>query len=234
MLHGSSKVKKNITNRFQLKKEIKDALQRREFDRVARYALESPRTIGILFNLSYDKDSIITWRAVEAMGEVARVLTERSREEGRELMKRLLWSITEESGGLGWSSIEMIAEVVVRSPEVFSDIPLLLPEYYDEPIFRESVLYALWRIGSVRPDLLSPQDVKEVVIQALKSDRAYQKALALMIINATRGIIDYNDIEIDSDIFKDNTPVRIYIDGDFRVRALKEIANALYTPNQTQ
>lgn len=223
-----------VKNRFQLKKLIQDALRQRDLDRVAEYALESPRTVGILFNLSYDKDSIITWRAVEAMGEVARVLTYGSKEEGRELMKRLLWSITEESGGLGWSSIEMMAEVVVRAPDVFSDIPLLLPEYYDEPVFRDSVLYALWRIGSTHPELLSAQDVKEVVLQALRSESPYQRALALMIIEATRETIDYKDIEIDREVFNDDTPVRIYIDGQFVTRPLKELAGVLELPVRKQ
>ncbi len=213
-----------VKNRYELKRLIKDALIKRDLEKVARYALESPRTVGILFNLSYDKDSIITWRAVEAMGVVARALTERSHEEGRELMKRLLWSITEESGGLGWSSIEMMAEVVVRSPEVFSDIPLLLPEYYDEPVFRDSVLYALWRIVSSNPELLDPDEVKEVVRLALNTDNAYQKALALMIISSTKEVIDYDDMVIDNNLLDDDTQVRIYLDGDFRVKNLKEIA----------
>jgi hypothetical protein len=220
-------MKEAVRNRYELKKLIKDALVKRELDRVARYALESPRVVGILFNLSYDKDSLITWRAVEAMGVVAGALTERSREEGRELMKRLLWSITEESGGLGWSSIEMIAEVVVNSPQVFSDIPLLLPEYYDEPVFRDSVLYALWRIGSSNPELLEPTDVKEVVREALHTDSAYQKALALMIIEATGEVINYNDIKIAPDLLNDDTTVRVYMDGDFRARPLKEIARSI-------
>ncbi|RMG73269.1 MAG: hypothetical protein D6710_03665 [Nitrospirae bacterium] len=227
-------MKEAVRDRVRLKKQVKEALQRRDLEGVARLALENPTTIGILFNLSYDKQSLITWRAVEAMGEVGKALTERSKEEGRELMKRLLWSITEESGGLGWSSIEMMAEVVLRRPDVFSDIPLLLPEYFEEPVFRESVIYALWRIASERPDLLELEALKEILKEALQMDEPYLWALALMTIDATRNLIDYDDLDIKSTITADQTPLRIYRDGDFIKTTVKEIWEKLALPLKTR
>ncbi len=209
-------------NRFELKRIVIDALQKRDLSRIAELGLENPRTISILFNLSYDKDSLITWRAIEAMGEVVHAIAERSREDAREVMKRLLWSITEESGGLGWSSIEMIAEVIVRSPGVFSDVALLIPEYFDEPIFRESVLYALWRIGKERPELLEKNAVEAVLKEALESENPTIKGLALLIIRDCSEKLGLKGLDksISND---DNRKIRIYNDGNFEYLTIKEI-----------
>lgn len=209
-------------NRFELKKAIKEALQKRDLNRVAELGLENPRTISVLFNLSYDKDSLITWRAIEAMGEVVRAIAQRSKEEAREIMKRLLWSITEESGGLGWSSIEMIAEVIVRSPKVFSDVALLIPEYFDEPIFRESVLYALWRIGVEHPELLEWDAVENVVREALQSGDTTLQGLALLILRDCSDALKLKDFRVE--IMEEKAEkIRVYQDGDFKYLDIKTI-----------
>ncbi|NOX20693.1 MAG: hypothetical protein GXO99_05455 [Nitrospirae bacterium] len=210
-------------NRFELKKVVIEALKNRDLEKIARLALEHPRTISILFSLSYDKDSLITWRAIEAMGEVVKEIARRSREDAREIMKRLLWSITEESGGLGWSSIEMISEVIVKSPEVFSDVALLIPEYFDEPVFRESVLYAIWRIGKERPELLERDAVKEVLSEALKSEDPEIQGLALLILKDCGGNLGLEGIDRSGIKVKQNNQIRIYNNGNFKYLTFNEI-----------
>ncbi len=67
----------------ELKRRVVSALSEGDTTTVTALAKENIRTVSVLINLSYDKDSLLTWRAIEAMGPaVARVL-ENSHELGR-------------------------------------------------------------------------------------------------------------------------------------------------------
>jgi len=70
----------------------------------------------------------------------------------RETCRKLLWSFTDESGGIGWSAPEMLGEIVSSDPKRFQDvIPLIAAAYeVDEDVFRAGVLYALSRVASMR------------------------------------------------------------------------------------
>jgi len=71
-------------------------------------------------------------------------------------IRKLLWSLSDESGGIGWSAPEILGEIVSSDPKKFSDIVPLIVEVYDveEKVFRPGVIYALTRIAEVSPELV--------------------------------------------------------------------------------
>ncbi len=173
-----------------LKKEVVKALKDGDMERILSLSRENPRTVSILINRSYDKNSLLTWRAVTAIGKVVDAITEHSLEEGRNIVRRLIWSITEESGGFGWSTLEMLGEIIRRRPEEFGDIALLIPEYFEEEIFRPGVLYALCRIGSLWPELIDDGDkLEEMVLEALRSDDPQTRGHALYAVGCLWGML---------------------------------------------
>ncbi len=123
-------------------------------DEIAARAAERRRVLGLLIALTYDADPIISWRAIDALGLAA----DRAAETGgaaaaREIVRRLNWLMTEESGGICWRAPEAMAEVVVRRPgELRAYIPIIvhfLVELAEEDLrhFRPSVLRAIARLG---------------------------------------------------------------------------------------
>ena len=86
-----------------LKEEIRDALFEGDFAKVVQRALENKKVFSILISFTYDKESILCWRAIEAMGKAAGAVAERDPSTVRNIVQRLLWSMGEESGGIGWS-----------------------------------------------------------------------------------------------------------------------------------
>jgi DNA-binding transcriptional ArsR family regulator len=196
-----------------LKKEVVKALKDGDMERILSLSRENPRTVSILINRSYDKNSLLTWRAVTAIGKVVDAITEHSLEEGRNIVRRLIWSITEESGGFGWSTLEMLGEIIRRRPEEFGDIALLIPEYFEEEIFRPGVLYALCRIGSLWPGLIDEREkLEEMVLEALRSADPQTRGYALYTIGCLQGMLDSDRIKEYVRALSDD-PARVKIFG---------------------
>ncbi len=150
-----------------LKKNILFALGSNDLDAVVALAASDRTVLSRLVRLAYDKETLVGWRAIKAMGLVARVLVRSDYEFLRETCRKLLWSLTDESGGIGWSAPEMLGEIVSADPARFKDfIPLIASAYdVEEDVFRAGVLYALARVAETAPKLAAPY--QKIVIMSL-------------------------------------------------------------------
>ncbi len=158
-----------ILNMSDLKELIQHALESNDLAEIASLAKKHKRVLSILVQSAYDKESLAAWRAIRAVGHVARELVEKDYEFLRETVRKLLWSLSNESGGIGWSAPEMLGEIVSADPVKFSDIiPLIANAYDSEDVFKPGVLYALSRIAEASPEQVIPH--QKLFLKAL-SDR---------------------------------------------------------------
>ena len=150
-----------------LKKNILSALGSNDLDAVVALAASDRKVLSRLVRLAYDKETLVGWRAIQAVGLVARMLIKSDYEFLRETCRKLLWSLTDESGGIGWSAPEMLGEIVSADPVRFRDIiPLIASAYeVEEDVFRAGVLYALGRVAETAPELAAPY--QKIVIMSL-------------------------------------------------------------------
>ncbi|HET6513610.1 MAG TPA: hypothetical protein VFG09_00465 [Thermodesulfovibrionales bacterium] len=130
-----------------LKDEIKDALKRKDFEGVIGLALKNKKVLSILISLAYDKEDVLCWRAIEAMGKAAGAVAEEDPSAVRNIVQRLIWSVREESGSIGWSAPEMLGEIVRNSPAAFADIPSIILSFHEEEMFLKGVLWAMGRLA---------------------------------------------------------------------------------------
>jgi hypothetical protein len=107
---------------------------------------------GHLFYHFYAKDELIRFRSVTAMGFVGKRLTENYMEGARNLMRRLMWNLNDESGGIGWGSAEAMGEVLSQSPAMAVEFDSILfsfldtkANYIDNPQLQQGIL---WGIGT--------------------------------------------------------------------------------------
>jgi len=150
-----------------LKKNILSALESNDLDVVVSLATSDRTVLSRLVRIAYDKETLAGWRAIKAVGLVARVLVKSDYEFLRETCRKLLWSLTDESGGIGWSAPEMLGEIVSADPVRFQDIiPLIASAYeVEEDVFRAGVLYALARIAEPAPELVTPY--QKIIVMSL-------------------------------------------------------------------
>lgn len=124
---------------------------------MARWAGEEPQAARILQHLLFDPDDVVAWRAVEALGRVASVMGRDGLEPVRELVRRTLWLMNDESGGVLWNGPQVIGAVLANVPALRGELGSVLASFLEEEPFRMGTRWALWRLS-----LASPEAVREI------------------------------------------------------------------------
>lgn len=163
---------------------------------------------------TYDADPRISWRAIEALGVAASRVAEDDPDHIRQLLRRLLWLINDESGGICWRAPEAMAEILRRQPTLYADyipiVTLLLVNLEEEDLerFRAGVLRAIGRLGGLARD--SFQDVAPAVVSALIDSDPQVRGMAVWCLHEV-GRADLLAGRLD--LIADEDPVDLYEDG---------------------
>ncbi len=165
-----------------LKKAILGALEANDLDAVADRARNDRKVLSHLVRIAYDKETLAGWRAIKAVGRVARVLAKDDHEFLRDTCRKLLWSLSDESGGIGWSAPEMLGEIVSADPGRFGDIIPLIAQAYEveEDVFRPGVVYALGCIAESDPG--SVASYQKIIISSLVDKNALTRIFGLRLL----------------------------------------------------
>ncbi len=165
------------------KRFIHSALEDNDLDAVVSFVQEHRKALSLLIRMAYDKESLVGWRAIKAVGRVAKALVGTENEFLRITIRKLLWSLSDESGGIGWAAPELLGEIVSSDPEGFADIIPLIAEVYDieEDTFRPGVVYALVRIAEYSPELVA--NYHKVIIRSLVEKDPLMRIYALDLIS---------------------------------------------------
>lgn len=136
-------------------KILRNWLIRADFPTIVDYAGGNKRVLSYLTALTYDQDRTLSWRAVEALGLAASQIAEDDPEYVRVHLRRLIWLLNDESGGIGWRAPEAIGEIIRHKPDLFENfIPILVNLMDTEPEdairFRVGWLWAIGRLAEVR------------------------------------------------------------------------------------
>jgi len=143
---------------------VREFLSHRDLTGVRRWAASERSPLRTLLSLTFDGQELIRWRAVEAVGPVAADQARLDLDRVRDFMRRLLWLMNDESGGLSWLSPEMIGEILVNVPTLIEEYGPLLPSFLQEEPFERGSHLAIWRVAGIRSELF-----KKTVLQLRQS-----------------------------------------------------------------
>jgi hypothetical protein len=213
-----------------MKKTIKQHLDANDLDSIVSLAKKNRRVLSLLVRSAYDKETLAGWRAIKAVGLVAKDLVKTDYEFLHETVRKLLWSLSDESGGIGWSAPEMLGEIVAVDPQRFSDIIPLIAEVYniEEDVFRSGVVYALGRIAGVSPELVMPH--RGIIFSALSGPDPLTRVYAVRAVKNIWKLETQKNRSIIKGLMKDITSdkreVFIYHNGGFsRIEVGEEAYN---------
>ena len=148
-----------------LKKKTLALLQSDDFDHALEILCGMParQVVNPLFGLLYHHDPLTRWRAVAGMGVVVSALAGDELESARVIMRRFMWNLNDESGGIGWGSPEAMADIMARSRKLADEYGCLIlsyadPEgnYLEHPTLQYGVLWAIGRMARVWPKMMQP------------------------------------------------------------------------------
>lgn len=187
----------------QLKKHVRQLLASdMDIDNIFAELMEIPARAAVnpLFACFYDRSPLIKWRAVAGMGVLVARLAERDMESARVVMRRLMWNLNDESGGIGWGSPEAMAEIMARQPTLADEYGSILGSYVrrdqnfleHEGLQRGSI-WAVGRLAQIRPELL--QDTVGDLEIFLTSSDPHHRGYAVWAIGNLRAAQAVSDIK---------------------------------------
>jgi len=222
---------------LEMKKFIHHALEMNDLDAVVLLVQKNRKALSLLIRMAYDKETLVGWRAIKAVGRIANVLVKTEREFLRIAVRKLLWSLSDESGGIGWAAPELLGEIVHSDPEGFSDIIPLIAEVYgiEEQTFRPGVMYALARVAEVSPEMIV--NYQKIIIRSLVDTNPLIRIYTLELVGLLWPVVCNKNIwsmdykkKIENSIYNmknDNKVAWIYKKNDFIDIIVGEYASIL-------
>jgi hypothetical protein len=169
-----------------LKLQIQSLLQQQDLSAAlcAIAALPPRQVISPLFGLLYHGQARVRWHAIAAMGAVTARLAEENFESARVIMRRLMWNLNDESGGIGWGSPEAMGEIMACHERLAGEYAAILISYLNpDGNFLEheelqcGLLWGLGRLSHARPHWVKA--AAAFILPFLSSPRADLRGLAV-------------------------------------------------------
>jgi hypothetical protein len=152
---------------LKLKQKIQVLLTQDDFVSALTTLCQLParEVINPLFYFFYSMDELTKWRAVTAVGAVVSGLAQTDMESARIVMRRLIWNLNDESGGIGWGSPEAMGEIMARHKGLAQEYAHILVSYarkdgnyIEHELLQRGVLWGLGRLAQAYPNLLKEAD----------------------------------------------------------------------------
>jgi hypothetical protein len=162
-----------------LRRRVRELLSSEDFEQVLSELRKiSPRkAINPLISVFYDSDPELRQKAINAFGQMVADLANEDMEVARVIMRRLMWTLNDESGGIGWGAPEAMAEAMACHPRLAEEYVHILLSYIREdgnfleyaPL-RRGALWGIGRLAQVYPEMLIELDAAKYIRPYLEDD----------------------------------------------------------------
>jgi hypothetical protein len=209
-----------------VKEQLRALLEKRRFEEIVEMAGRRKRVLGVLISLMFDRDALVAWRAVEALGTASERIADENPAFVTGQLRRLHWLLSDESGGICWHAPQAMAEIVRRRPRVFAEyIPIVLSllvtmEKEDLVHFASGILWAIGRLAPVAGREI--EEIAPAVVRSLDSADPQVRGMAVWCL----GQMEKGDLlAARISIFSDDGPVELYEDGELRHTSVGVLAH---------
>jgi len=211
-----------------VKDKVLALLQSDNFDQALHDLLQLParQVINPLFSFLLHHDEQVKWRAVSAMGDVVANLAEKDMESARVVMRRLMWSLNDESGGIGWGAPEAMGEIIACHDGLAKEYASVLVSYIREdgnfleyePLQRGAV-WGIGRVAQVKPHMI--QDAVPHFLLFLESPDGIVRGLAAWTVGLLGAAAAQSMLEA---LLEDVTEVPLYLNRNLVRRTVGGLA----------
>jgi HEAT repeat protein len=225
---------------IQEKRRIVRLLESSDIDAVIEELRQLPATkvINPLIGALCSCNETVRWHAITALGPVMADLAEQDMEAARVVMRRFMWSLNDESGGIGWGVPEAMGEVLSCHDGLAREYIHILVAYMREDGFyleleqlQRGLMWGLARLAQVKSELLRSSNAAVHLLPYLDSSDASVRGLAawgLGLLQAQEAIPGLRDLVSDTSrvtYFHDRALVTDTV-GGLAEKALANISKA--------
>jgi hypothetical protein len=226
-MNGISMTTERISSR-QLKKKMLPLLQAEDFIKgLAEIRRLPPRkAVGPLFSFLCSLDELVKWHAVTAMGNALTDLAASDLESARVVMRRFIWNLNDESGGIGWGCPESMAETMARNDTLAAEYECILVSYIqpcgnylEHEGLQRGVLWGIGRLAHNRPQCM--QTAAGFLIPYMRSKDPYLRGLAVW---AVSPILNAEAIDFLQQLARDAAGLVLYRNGKLTQYSVGQLA----------
>lgn len=212
------------------KRRITELLGSADLEIIIEELLQLPasRAVNPLIGALCSNDETVRWHAVTGLGRVVAELADQDVEAARVVMRRLMWSLNDESGGIGWGAPEAMGEIMACNQTLAEEYGHILVAFMREEgfyleleILQRGLMWSLGRLAGVRPNLLKARNAPTYVLSYLESHDAVVRGLAaraLGLLKAGKAAAALKELR------SDKNSVRFYDNGSFREQTVGQLA----------
>ncbi len=182
--------------------------------------------VNPLFSSICRGEEVLRWHAVSVFGKIVARIAKRDLEASRVIMRRFLWSLNDESGGIGWGAPEAMAEIMLHTPTLFDEYHHMLLSYMREdgpqlfqdgnylelPQLQAGLLWAIGRLTVLYKKVLLEEGAVADVLSYLSSPEKNVRGMAVWCVasldpKAARGHLEK--------LTEDDGKINHYLNGRF-------------------
>ena len=232
-------------NRRQIKNKVIVALSQKNVNHVflALKDIETRLVINPLFTCLCNTQPVIRWHAVSMFGRVVQGIAKQNLEDARVVMRRFLWMLNDESGGIGWGVPEAMAEVMCNNDTLAEEYVNMLvsytlddgPEIHQDgnflelPQLQQGVLWGLVRLSFSHAELLLEHKVDKNLEPYFHSADATVQGLVCYLADLL-GLQRYKNHA--SELCHSKKAFNLYTDGAFYHLTVGEVASDFIHGNE--
>jgi HEAT repeat protein len=215
---------------IQEKRRISKLLASPDIEAVIEELLQLPpaKVINPLIGALCSNDETVRWHAITALGPVMADFAGRDMEGARVVMRRFMWSLNDESGGIGWGAPEAMGEIMACHEGLAQEYGHILVAFMREDGFflelemlQRGLMWGLGRLAQVRPSLLKKRNAATYLLPYLDSSDAVVRGLAAWGL----GQLQTRDaVPALQRLVSDPGPVRHYINRNFADETVGSLA----------
>ena len=195
--------------------------------------VQPKKAIQPLIQTFYKTDSLTRWHAITAFGRVVDKIAREEMENARVIIRRLMWSLNDESGGIGWGAPEGMAEAMANNQKLADEYCRILLSYIWEegnyleylPL-RRGAIWGLMRLAQSRPEIFNKIDSARLIKNYLRDDDAESRALAALALGFAGRREFYDDI---SELLSDRRRFKLYLNEKLREVSVADAAALAHT-----
>jgi hypothetical protein len=222
--------------RSRIKNELVDILRKANFSEI----LESLKGYGdrdllnFLFSALCHQEESVRWHAVSVFGWVVDRIAVKDPESARIVMRRLLWSLNDESGGIGWGAPEALAEIMFQNETLFREYLHMLLSYMHEdgpdlfqdgnylelPQLQRGVVWGVGRLAEKYKDILTVNGVVDDLLPYLRSPDAPVRGISAWSLGILRAKSAGEPMQC---LLNDNGFVSLYCRGEIIDTTVSEL-----------
>ncbi|MDH4266368.1 MAG: HEAT repeat domain-containing protein, partial [Deltaproteobacteria bacterium] len=174
-------------------------------------------------------DEEIKWHAVSVMGILVAKSAETDLEGARDILRRMLWSLNEESGSIGWGMPEAMGEILVRTEKLAQEFAPILVSYIrpdgnllEFELLQRGVLWGIGRLAEIQPQLMQSLRADRYLLPYLGSRDSSVRGLAAWVLGSIGG---EESIPRLASLLQDEAEIKLYKDRKLKTARVHELAN---------